>query len=115
MIIKVRMSDETWNKLVSGNRRLEGTIGYDKWTGETDFNAFNRKSREPGYVAPPDAVLRETANGWLRKSKRRFKIFSSVKCSIGCRRSAEQLLSEARELTDYLKNTKSIEEIMDEV
>lgn len=83
--------------------------------GEVDFNAFNRKSREPGYVAPPDAVLYESANGWLRQSKRRFKIFVSAKCSIGRKRSADQLLSEARELTDYLKHTKTIEEIMDEV
>ena len=63
----------------------------------------------------PDAVLYESANGWLRQSKRRFKIFVSAKCSIGRKRSADQLLSEARELTDYLKHTKTIEEIMDEV
>ena len=115
MIIKVKISQESWDRLQSGSRRMEGTIGYDKWTGVVDFNAFNRKSREPGYVAPPDAVLYESANGWLRQSKRRFKIFVSAKCSIGRKRSADQLLSEARELTDYLKNTKTIEEIMDEI
>lgn len=113
MIIRVKVNDETWARMTSG-KRVEGTIGHDQWTGENNFNAFNRKSREPGYVAP-DAVLNESANGWLRKSKRRYKIFASVKVSIGHRRSADQLLDEARELTGYLKNTKTIDEIMDEV
>ena len=115
MIIQVKISQEAWDRLQSGNRRMEGTLGRDKWTGEVDFNDFHRKSREPGYVAPPDTVLYESANGWLRKSKRRFKIFASAKCSIGRKRSADHLLSEARELIDYLRHTMTIEEIMDEV
>ena len=38
-----------------------------------------------------------------------------AKCSIGRKLSADHLLSEARELIDYLKHTMTIEEIMDEV
>ena len=110
----IEVSMEVLERLQTG-RAIEGTIKMDLMTRSIRFNAFNRMSREPGYVAPPDAVLYESANGWLRQSKRRFKIFVSAKCSIGRKRSADQLLSEARELTDYLKNTKTIEEIMDEI
>jgi len=113
MIIKVKVNDETWENMTKG-KRVEGTIGYDQWTGESNFNAFNRKSRQEGYE-PQTTVLYESANGCLRKSKRRVKISASVKCSLGCKRSADQLMTEARELTEYLRHMKTIEEIMDEV
>ena len=93
MIIKVRVDDETWARMTSG-RRVEGTIGYDKWTGENDFNAFHRKSREPG---------NERENMTLYET------------NTGRERSATSLMMTVKELTDYLKHTKTIEEIMDNV
>ena len=114
MIIRVKVNDETWARMTSG-KRVEGTIGYDKWTGETDFNAFKRKSREPGYERPKDEMLYETASGWLKMSVKKLKIFVSANKGMGRERCATEILMQAKELTDHLKHTKSIDEIMDEV
>ena len=114
MIIKVKVDDKTYARMTEG-KRVEGTIGYNPYTKEHDFNAFNRKSREPGYVRQKDESLYETSSGWLKASIRKFKIFVSVNRSMGRGRSSAELMLQAKELTDWLKNTKTIEEIMDEV
>jgi hypothetical protein len=114
MIIKVKVEDETWARMTTG-KRVEGTIGHDKWTGENNFNAFNRKSREPGYERPKDETLYETASGWLKMSVKRLKIFVSANKGMGRERCAAEILMQAKELTDHLKHTKTIDEIMDEV
>ena len=103
MIIKVKVDDKTYARMTEG-KRVEGTIGYNEFTKEHDFNAFKRKSREPGYERPKDESLYETSSGWLKAS-----------ITMGRGRSSAELMMQAKELTDWLKNTKSIEEIMDEV
>lgn len=113
MIIKVKVDDKTYARMTEG-KRVEGTIGYNEFTKEHDFNAFNRKSREPGYERPKDESLYETSSGWLKASIKKFKIFVSVNRSMGRGRSSAELMLQAKELTDWLKNTKTIEEIMDE-
>jgi predicted nucleotidyltransferase len=112
MIIKVEISEETWARMLTG-KRAEGTIGYDKWTGEADFNAFHRKSREPGYVAER-TVLYQTERGHVYMTPKTFGIKVTSRRSLGRKRCAENLLKQARELTDHLRDTKTIEEIMDE-
>ena len=114
MIIKVKVDDKTYARMTEG-KRVEGTIGYNEFTKEHDFNAFKRKSGEPGYERPKDESLYETSSGWLKASIKKFKIFVSVNRSMGRGRSSAELMMQAKELTDWLKNTKSIEEIMDEV
>ena len=114
MIIKVEIDDKTYARMLEG-KRVEGTMGYDQWTGKKDFKAFNRKSREPGYVRPKDITLYESASGWLKKSTKKFKIFVSANNGMGRERSAAEILSQARELTDGLRSLKSIDEIMNEV
>ena len=114
MIIKVKISDETWARMLTG-KRVEGTLGYDKWTGEKSFNAFQRKSREPGYERPADVTLYETASGWLKQSVKKNKIFVSVNRSMGNGRGASELMLQAKELTDRLRHTMTIEEIMDNI
>ena len=114
MVIKVRITDETWARMQQG-KRVEGTLGLDKWTGEKTFNAFNRKSKEPDYERPKDATLYETASGWLKTSVKKNKIFVSVNRNMGNSRCASELMLQARELTDHLRNIKSIDEIMDNI
>ena len=114
MIIKVNISDETWARMLTG-KRVEGTLGIDQCTGKKSFNAFRRKSREPGYVKPADVTLYESASGWLKQSVKKNKIFVSVNRSMGNSRSASELMLQAKELTDHLRHIKSIEEIMDNI
>ena len=85
---------------------VEGSFFKDKESGVLTFRPYNRLSREPGYV-PPTVTLYETANGALRQTSKRNKIVVSVKRSLGKLRGATELLSQARELTDYLKSMTS--------
>ena len=87
-------------------KSVEGSFFKDKESGVLTFRPYNRLSREPGYV-PPTVTLYETANGALRQTSKRNKIVVSVKRSLGKLRGATELLSQARELTDYLKSMTS--------
>ena len=73
----VEFSDEALECLLTG-KAVEGTMKMDLMTRLVNFNMFNRKSREPGYVRPKDLTLHETTSGWLKKSVRKFKIFVSA-------------------------------------
>ena len=73
MIIKVQISEETWARMLTG-RRVEGTIGYDKWTGKKSFNAFNRRSRS----RLRDRLIKKLPWGWLKESEKKQKLFLSV-------------------------------------
>ena len=112
MIIRVKVDDETWARMTTG-KRVEGTIGHDQWTGENNFNAFKRKSREPGYVAEK-TVLYQTERGSVYMTPKTFGLKVTSQRSLGRKRCAENLLKQARELTDHLRDTKTIEEIMNE-
>ena len=103
MIIKVEISEETMARMLTG-KRVEGTIGYDLMTGKKDFRAFCRKSREPGYQ-PPSVTVFETESGRLYLTATRDHIHVSSKSSLGRVRSAQNLLMQAKELTDYLKHS----------
>ena len=96
-------------------KRIEGTLGYDKWTGEKTFNVYHRKSKESDYDRPKDVTQYETASGWLKTSVKKNKIFVSVNRSMGNSRGASELMLQAKELTDHLRNITSIEEIMDNI
>ena len=48
-------------------------------------------------------------------SKKRFVVRASAKKSVGRERSATSLMMTVKELTDYLKHTKTIDEILDEI
>lgn len=73
MIIKVEISEETWTRMLTG-RRVEGTIGLDKWTGRKNFNAFNRRSRS----RLRDRLIKKLPWGWLKESEKKQKLFLSV-------------------------------------
>lgn len=103
MTIKIDISEETWARMLTG-RRVEGTLGYDLMTGRKDFRAYHRRSREPGYQSPSLTVY-ETESGRLYLTATRNHIHVSSKSALGRVRSAQSLLMQAKELTDYLKNS----------
>ena len=73
MIIKVEISEETWARMLTG-KRVEGTIGYDKWTGKKTFRMFNRLSR----LKPRDEMVKKLPWGCVKRSQRRWKTYVSV-------------------------------------
>ena len=114
MIIRVEIDDKTYARMMEG-KRVEGTIGCDLWTGQKDFRAFVRKSREPGYVKPKPITLYETVTGRLNETAKTYNIYVSAKKSMGRKRCAEELQLQAEEMTDFLHLTKTIDEIINEV
>ena len=78
MIIKVEISEETWARMLTG-RRVEGTIGLDKWTGKKDFNAFNRHRKK----RLRDKLIKKLPWGWVKESQENLKVFTSVPKEFG--------------------------------
>ena len=72
MVIKVEISEETWARMLTG-KRVEGTLGLDKWTGKKDFNAFHRKAKKLR-----DELVKKLPWGWVKRSKKKWKTFISV-------------------------------------
>jgi len=73
MIIKVEISEETWARMLTG-KRVEGTIGIDKWSGKKDFNAHNRKIKK----RVRDKLIKKLPWGWVKESEENLKVFTSV-------------------------------------
>lgn len=113
-IIPVTIDDKSYARMLTG-LRVEGTVGFDQDIMLGDLNAFNRKSREPGYVKPKDLTLVESASGWLKLSMKKFKMFVSANNGLGRERAAKELLRQAEELVGFLRQQKTIDEILDEV
>ena len=78
MIIKVEISEETKACMLTG-KRVEGTIGYDKWTGKKTFNAFHRRS----HSRLRDRLVKKLPWGWVKESKERIKVYESMPKSLG--------------------------------
>ena len=106
----VEFSDEALECLLTG-KAVVGTLKMDLMTRQVSFNMFNRKPRHRA----KDLILHETTSGWLKKSVKKFKIFVSANNRMERERAATEILRQAKELADHLKNTKSIEEIMNEI
>ena len=78
MIIKVEISEETWARMLTG-RRVEGTIGLDKWTGKKEFNAFIRHRKK----RLRDKLIKKLPWGWVKESQENLKVFTSVPKEFG--------------------------------
>ena len=104
MIIKVRVSEETWARILTG-KRVEGTLGYDKWTGEKNFNAFNRKQR----VYAKDKLVKRLPWGWVKESVARIKMYGSFPKNVGTSRVLGLLDEHTHEAKDALIERELIE------
>ncbi len=99
-------------KLMAG-KVVKGVLYIDKDTHRLVFRPYNITSDGINYRAFR-RTLYETPNGRLVETSLRYKLKVSIKKTLGRQRSAMEMQSQARELSDYLKHTKSIDEILDE-
>ena len=104
MIIKVRISEETWARMLTG-KRIEGTLGYDKWTGEKSFNAFNRKVR----VRSKNKLVKKLPWGWVKESALQLKVLGSFPKAIGTARVLALLDEHTKDAKDALIERELIE------
>ena len=85
----VEFSDEALECLLTG-KAVEGTMKMDLMTRLVNFNMFNRKSREQGYVRPKDLTLHETTSGWLKKSAITARFGTSATAMFSALQTAER-------------------------
>ena len=104
MIIKVEISEETWARMLTG-KRVEGTIGLDKWTGKKDFNAFHRKAKKLH-----DKLIKKLPWGWVKESKERIKVYESVPKSLGLEKLILMLDDEHTSATDAIIDYSIVEQ-----
>ena len=76
---------ELLEKLMDG-KRVEGVLFMDQNTGKLTFRAYNRASREPGYVRPKDQLVKKLPWGWVKESLERIKVFGSFPKDMGTAR-----------------------------
>ena len=100
MFKKIELTEKILNRLVEG-KCVEGSLRRDMLTGEIVFRAYNRLSREEGYVKP-DRVIAITETGWLKESAQRIKFFSSVKKVVGAAKIACAMKRDLTMATDEL-------------
>ena len=77
MIKKIFIQDEIVKNVKKG-KYVDGSLHFNKETGQLTFRAFNHSKR----AKRPDTLICETETGWLKESAQRVKFFSSVKKTI---------------------------------
>ena len=78
----IEISEELLQLLATG-KAIEGTMKLDMKTRRLTFNAFKRKSREPGYVRPADTLIHQLENGWVKESVKKYKLYLGVYKNLG--------------------------------
>ncbi|MBR4919865.1 MAG: hypothetical protein IKZ62_00890 [Prevotella sp.] len=94
----IQINEETLEALISG-KCVEGSLHRDQWTGEITFRAYKRLSRNHKVQ---DVMLYRSANGWLKESRMRRKMWISVPKDMGMCKDAVTMLAECREMAEFL-------------
>ena len=90
---------------------VEGSLHRDKNTGRIVFNAYNRLSRQPGYVRPKDKLLVSLEHGWLKESAKCIKFYCALKKSIGIPRIISALEREERAAVGHLVDREIVDRV----
>ncbi len=103
---KVFVALSVLKRLLQGYH-VEGSLYFDKNTGELTFKEYNRQPRDKSQ----ERVVCELEHGKLIETPMRYKFFSSVKKSLGQRLISLIMHRELKTAMDTLE----IEEILDNV
>ena len=87
------------------SKRVEGVLYKDQSTGMITFKAYNRQSR----LRPKDRLVCELEHGWLRESPQRYKLFCSVKKTLGAVRVALAMKGDLERATSEMYLEEVIE------
>lgn len=104
-ILPVSIDDKSYEIILSG-KRVEGTIGIDLTIMLGNLNAFNRKSRLPGYVK--DKLIKKLPWGWVKESQARIKVHGSFPKDFGTAEVMGMLDEHTRQAKDALMDREII-------
>ena len=106
----IEISEELLQLLATG-KAVEGTMKLNMKTRRLTFNAFKRKSREPGYVRPADALIHQLENGWVKESVMKYKLYLGIYKKLGLARILSIIDRETKEAKGALFDKELIESI----
>ena len=102
MVKKIIIKDDVVKRAKQG-RYVDGSLHYNKETGELSFRAFNHSKR----AKRPDILICETETGWLKESAQRLKFFSSVKKTLSASKVYDVMDDDLFEAMQVLKGVKN--------
>lgn len=88
-------------------KRVEGALYIDQTTGKLTFKGYDRASRKPGW----DKTVCHLEHGWLKESPTRYKLFSSVKKTLGSRLVGVALQRDLRRATERIETIEIIDRV----
>ena len=91
MIKKINISEEVVARLFKSNKRVEGSLSFDRETGKITFKAYNRQSR----TRSKDRLIKKLPWGWVKESLERIKVFGSYPKELGISGILEQIEEQA--------------------
>ena len=102
MVKKIIIKDDVVKRAKLG-KYVDGSLHYNKETGELSFRAFNHSKR----AKRPDILICETETGWLKESTQRLKFFSSVKKTLSASKVYDVMDDDLFEAMQVLKGVKN--------
>ena len=106
----IEIPEEVLECLLAG-KCVEGSLRYDAVIGKIVFRAYNRQSRQPGYVRPKDKLLASLEHGWLKESPKCIKFYCALKKSIGTARVIAALERENRVAVGHLVDREIVDRV----
>ena len=104
VIIKIKIDDTVIARMRKGEF-VQGSLHYDQWTGEKQFNAYVRKSR----LHIKDKLIKKLPWGWVKKSTKRIKVYGSFPQEVGTARVMGLLDEHTHEAKEALIEREIIE------
>ena len=104
VIIKIKIDDTVIARMRKGEF-VQGSLHYDQWTGEKQFNAYVRKSR----LHIKDKLIKKLPWGWVKESTERIKVYGSFPQEVGTARVLGLLEEHTHEAKEALIEREIIE------
>ena len=94
MIKKINISEEVVARLFKSNKRVEGSLSFDRETGKITFKAYNRQYRSG---EPREVIIKNLEFGRIAESRQRIKVYESIPKKIGTQRICSVLEREMKD------------------
>ena len=94
MIKKINISEEVVARLFKSNKRVEGSLNFDRETGKITIKAYNRQYRSG---EPREFTIKNLEFGRIAESRQRIKVYESIPKKIGTQRICSVLERETKE------------------
>ena len=107
VIIKIKVDENVIARMRKGEF-VQGSLHFNKKNGEKTFNAYVRKTRQPGYMASCRTIA-ELDHGWLKETKTLIIRRESFEKRLGSARIMAQMDAGNKQAKDTMIDRELIE------